>query len=590
MSIHTYNILKEECKKSFAKFQDTVLGRDLGLEEKKQARLGFYFFIIEKITGQTDYSIINKSIVDTNFRTICDGEEEINAENDGSDGEEDDNNNDFGIDAIYIDESKQKICLFNFKYRDTYTISSTQGENELFLSNKFLNNFNNESLDSFGEELKHCSKLALNRLKDLTKKWTVVLYFVSNDENILNANNAKELKRIRDEFDSNYCCDLRLLALQNIPILCGFGHKQVDATFTVDSKKVIVYETRDKEKSYSFCVPLSVLVKITCDNPTFREEYPFTHIDELAGTNMDDNSLYENVRNFLTKSKYNDGIKKTISGSNNDQFYLFNNGITLIATKIEPERISNFTTKYRVENLQIVNGGQTVKTIFKYLSEGGTVKKLSKTYVLMRIFKIKEKDGILANPLGNNIARYTNSQNPIDNVDLKSLDPIQLDIEQILHTNGITYLRKRGKAKDNDGSHYKILSSVMGQIIWSIQGFPYKAANQKSHIFDETKEYNNIFSPELDITKVPNYALKYFELSNDPQIKQLNNNRKISNQECFYLLHAIFNYNISSYTSLYSKLKEKYDAFKTNETTCDRPYIKSEFFEDWKAFLDNNSI
>lgn len=67
---------------------------------------------------------------------------------------------------------------------------------------------------------------------------------------------------------------------------------------------------------------------------------------------------------------------------------------------------------------------------------------LADASVLVRLL-VTSKD----EELTSKISEYTNSQNPIKEIDLRSVDKIQLKIERRLEQEGIQYRRKRGGGK-----------------------------------------------------------------------------------------------------------------------------------------------
>ena len=69
--------------------------------------------------------------------------------------------------------------------------------------------------------------------------------------------------------------------------------------------------------------------------------------------------LESNVRAFLGQAgKYNKGIRDTIS-SKPHMFLPYNNGITATAERVETKIINNQLVISKLNDFQIVNGGQT---------------------------------------------------------------------------------------------------------------------------------------------------------------------------------------------------------------------------------------
>lgn len=92
-------------------------------------------------------------------------------------------------------------------------------------------------------------------------------------------------------------------------------------------------------------------------------------------------------------------------------------------------------------------------------------------------------------------AKYTNIQNAIASSDFKSVDKIQIQIENYLKEDQILYIRKAVQlGEDNIEYKYKISKEKTVQILYSTFGFPDKASNQKKKLFQEY--YNEIFKSD----------------------------------------------------------------------------------------------
>ena len=144
--------------------------------------------------------------------------------------------------------------------------------------------------------------------------------------------------------------------------------------------------------------------------------------------------LESNVRTFLQfRGKVNQGMKTTLL-QNPENFFAYNNGLTVTASKIELEDRSGRLLIKKLDNMQIVNGGQTTSAIyFSPLSKGKqqgidfrTID-LTKVFVQMKLTVIEKDDD--AEIIKANVARYANSQNAIQAADLISNHPIHRAIE-----------------------------------------------------------------------------------------------------------------------------------------------------------------
>ena len=125
--------------------------------------------------------------------------------------------------------------------------------------------------------------------------------------------------------------------------------------------------------------------------------------------------LEGNVRSFLsTKVKVNKNIRKTILGINDDKhmFFSYNNGISATATSIVSD--GQFITS--IDNLQIVNGGQTTASLSsaRYKDKAD----LNGIFVQMKLTVIA--DSQRAQELIPKISRASNSQTAVRDSDFFS--------------------------------------------------------------------------------------------------------------------------------------------------------------------------
>ena len=120
-NINDFKLLNLKCDRYFDFFSKSLTNVPK-LSDEDKTRFGFYFFIIEHIC-KIDISEIPDAINDTNFNSRFYG----------------DTSDDYGIDAIDIDEEENCIRLFNFKFRGKFKPDQTQAINALSISSKFTN-------------------------------------------------------------------------------------------------------------------------------------------------------------------------------------------------------------------------------------------------------------------------------------------------------------------------------------------------------------------------------------------------------------------------------------------------------------------
>jgi len=123
-------------------------------------------------------------------------------------------------------------------------------------------------------------------------------------------------------------------------------------------------------------------------------------------------SLFDsNIRFFLKESEINRGIIDT-ARSEPEFFYFYNNGITTTASKFQ---VPDSKNKIKLKNPQIINGAQTVDSIFsayeEMLEKEGepkTQKHFQRLKVLLKVVQTRNKNAELSE-FENKVIQYTNS-------------------------------------------------------------------------------------------------------------------------------------------------------------------------------------
>ena len=138
--------------------------------------------------------------------------------------------------------------------------------------------------------------------------------------------------------------------------------------------------------------------------------------------------LESNVRAFLGQTgKFNKGIRDTIR-EKPQMFLPYNNGITATAETVDTIEMNNQLYITRLNDFQIVNGGQTTASLYhtqkKYKDAD-----LSKIFVQMKLTVIRNLEQ--KNIEVPNISRFANSQNKVSELDLSSNNPYFIKIENL---------------------------------------------------------------------------------------------------------------------------------------------------------------
>lgn len=135
--------------------------------------------------------------------------------------------------------------------------------------------------------------------------------------------------------------------------------------------------------------------------------------------------LEQNVRTFLQATRgVNKGIRKTIL-EEPQMFFAYNNGISATAAAAQFDQSGEQLLLTSLENLQIVNGGQTTASIFNVMKRDRS-ENLDKVRVQMKLSVVKSD---LVDTIVPKISLYANSQNKVSDADFFSNHPFHRRIE-----------------------------------------------------------------------------------------------------------------------------------------------------------------
>ncbi|MEQ8755641.1 MAG: AIPR family protein [Coleofasciculus sp. G1-WW12-02] len=206
--------------------------------------------------------------------------------------------------------------------------------------------------------------------------------------------------------------------------------------------------------------------------------------------------LERNIRRYLglQGNRVNEGIRHTLTSHEKNNFYFYNNGITLTCDNFSYNALQDGDYQVRVENLQIINGGQTCMTIFKTLQEPDLLHQNAQAYVLLRLYQLPRENEDLVK----RITYATNSQNPVDLKDLRANDERQQRLEMDIQQLGFNYRRKRS---DTSTRSTDITSGVAAEAVLSVwRKKPHQAKFFSREHFG--KLYDSIFTDQLNGSQV----------------------------------------------------------------------------------------
>ncbi len=150
-------------------------------------------------------------------------------------------------------------------------------------------------------------------------------------------------------------------------------------------------------------------------------------------------ALQKNVREFLGDSFINKDIENSYMSAP-DWFWYKHSGIIIFADNITIENSENPHLVLR--NPQIVNGGQTIRTLFSAFSKNNRNDNNAK--VLLRAYRLPYEN-FETYKRSIDIISVLNTQAKILSSDLRSTDPRQVRLEKLFHKLEYKYWKKRSK-------------------------------------------------------------------------------------------------------------------------------------------------
>ena len=523
-TLNDFKLVNIKSKKMFS-FIKNVRGTELN--DVQKSRIGFYHLVLENVTGIRDADQVSSMIIDTDYNKLLFGKTV----------------NDLGIDAInYIgddDEQEVTVQLFNFKFRENYKVDNNMQEASVNGSIKFLEYIctsDDTEIAKLPDDTVKENIEKIYKYLNSNKLCNIDLYMVSNESKTFTDDAEKYLGLLQQHFGIR----IKAIALDDVIGYFDMKKQSSPCKFMISPNDFLAFQQNElsTQKSYIVKISLLDLIRITCNDMELKKEYGNEDDGKLLNVKLDYALLYDNVRGYLGETIYNVNIQKTLK-KNHKEFFMLNNGITITAKVISvDEANSGKRFLFEIDDYQIVNGGQTIRSIYEFFENekenNDVLHDLNETYVLLRIFKISEEE-----QLKNRIAEYTNSQNAISSADLKSVDAVQIQIEKYFKEEKILYARKAGVVGDDDIEYdLRISKEKLAQILYSAKGFPDRASNQKKRLFQEY--YEDIFLNDFNLENAVELVKLYYSIESAFEGHE---ELKSYEQKYFYIIFIVNKYN-----------------------------------------------
>lgn len=296
-----------------------------------------------------------------------------------------------------------------------------------------------------------------------------------------------------------------------------------------------------------------------------------------------DRLLDRNIRRYLGLhgNRVNEAIQRTLmDAQERPNFFFYNNGVTLICERFDFNALQSENHIVRVEGLQIINGGQTSKTIqatFAAAQQQLFPPGADDAHVLVRLYQVPKDAG----PSVQTITYAINSQNPVDLKDLRSGDERQKKLEMSMKDLGFDYRRQRsdGALTAKDISVGTAAEAVLS--VWRER--PQRAKFRQGELFD--KSYEDIFTADLTAAQVV-LAVMLFRIAENKRKRPPANAPEFVRYAANFIAMLMGRYLLSDLKLTVDKLDHRIfdDALKLVESTGDTYFTRA--VQELKDALD----
>lgn len=387
--------------------------------------------------------------------------------------------NDNGIDAIYFESTSKVLYLVQSKLKASEEFK--QKEAQAFVDG--LRQLLNSQFGSFNQNVLNRQSEIQSALHDAEKIVLVICY--TGQQVSTHAQDCLE-RFIGSESQNEDRLETDILYFDSLKVkeFLEQQHSYPTVTEKINFYNVIKVQT-PRDALYGQ-VKLKDLVVL-------HERYSFT--------------LYQkNIRYFIGgNTSPNRAMKETLTQEANN-FFLYNNGITALCSHFESAGSlgGSNNRKYKILNLSIVNGAQTIATAYDFYKEnGGQISDDAKVLVT-----VIQADSV--QEIGKKITQNRNNQNPVDLTDFVALDNQQERLRREIKYWGYEYFYRHTE-----------LSSIVQAItvddamrslamLDKNSTYPIKLKNNAKLMLDlNSPDYQQVFSKTLTGLKLLNTVLLY---------------------------------------------------------------------------------
>ncbi|MBQ3017616.1 MAG: AIPR family protein [Clostridia bacterium] len=377
---------------------------------------------------------------------------------------------DMGIDAFEIYEETKEIYLIQNKYYSDYTgITASYVKNDFLI--RGITALENGTYTK-SPELQN----AFSKYKDDSDFVVYLQLYVTNNCHCKEADNyVKEFNLKHPKYRA------QIFYLDDIANKYFNESKEIKKNLTAYISSVnnhtVLHINNDAYKlenvidaKYIFA-PVVSLFRMY--EKALKEEYPI---------------FDKNIREYLGNTGVNKNIYATLLDPNDRKnFFYYNNGITIICDQLKkstrPSGVTNLNVNFEISNPQIVNGCQTVNSIYEVLKNVNPSEldeQFKDTFVMLKILEIDRADE-KQSTLYQNIVKYNNSQNSIDEKTFVSNTNVFRRLQKEFEDKGFLLLIKQSD-KNTFANKYKTVTKLKDRNNERITRFQLKEIKKASDV------------------------------------------------------------------------------------------------------------
>jgi hypothetical protein len=241
--------------------------------------------------------------------------------------------------------------------------------------------------------------------------------------------------------------------------------------------------------------------------------------------------LFEsNVRDYLEDVDVNNDIRESLKNPTLEDFWMLNNGITIIAESVVP----GMDKALMIDDPQIVNGLQTSEEIFNYVNGQPNRDHLCRR-VMVRVITSTTSDS------QDRIIKATNRQTGITAAQLHATEQVHRDIERVFPSNDLFYDRRKKywQYKDKPKDQVVSIQDLSQALIAIFEQRPDTARARPGDAFSKknTELYKRLYHPENPLNLYVNCAI--LQRLAEKHLRSAKVERGTANDLRFYLSMAV---------------------------------------------------